>query len=510
MAVVERIENAEGSGARYRVTSPVDGKWVGEFDAATADEVQAAVDRARAAQPAWAARSFEERGQVLQKALDILVSRQDDFVEAIGRETGRHPLETMFMEIWPACDSLNFYSRRAGKILAERRVGLHVLRHKRARVVYKPLGVVGVITPWNGPFILSLNPTVQALMAGNTVVVKPSEVTPFCGRLVQSLLTEAGLPDDVCQVVLGDGATGAALVDSGVDKIHFTGSVATGRRIGEACGRNLVPCVLELGGKDPMIVCADADLDRATAGAVFGAIQNTGQFCSSTERIYVVGSVYDEFVERVVAKVAALRQTSTGETDVGPFIMEQQLQVVEAQVQEALTKGAVARVGGERNTDAGPLYFKPTVLTEVTHEMAIMTEETFGPVVPIARVRDEGEAVALANDCKYGLGASVWTKDLERGERIARKLHTGAVVINDASITYGALEVPFGGRRASGVGHVNGESGLRGFCHAMPILSDRFGLKEEMVWYPYTDKKLSDMQGAVRWVFGKLLRWFFG
>jgi len=510
VAVVQPIENPAGAGLRCQATSPADGHVVGEFDAATPAQVQAAVARAREAQPGWAAKSYKERGAYLQRALDILVARQDEFVDQIGEETGRHPLETMFMEIWPACDSLNFYSRRAGKILRDRTVGLHVLKHKRARLVYRPLGVVGVITPWNGPFILALNPTVQALMAGNAVVVKPSEVTSFCGLLVQTLMDAAGLPKHVCQVVTGDGATGAALVEAGVDKIHFTGSVATGRKIGEACGRNLVPCVLELGGKDPMIVCADADMDRATAGAVFGAIQNTGQFCSSTERIYVVASVYDEFVARVVERVEALRQTSSGETDVGPFILDRQIDLVDAQVQDALAKGAVARVGGARNTQAGPLYYEPTVLTEVTHDMDIMTEETFGPIVPIVKVRDETEAIAMANDTKFGLGATVWTKDVARGERIARRLHTGAVVINDASITYGALELPFGGRRHSGVGHVNGESGLRGFCHAQPIISDRFGLKEEMVWYPYTFKKLSDMKGAIRWVFGKFLRRFFG
>jgi acyl-CoA reductase-like NAD-dependent aldehyde dehydrogenase len=509
VAVVKPIENANGAAMRYRVTSPVDGHVVGEFDATTPEQVREAVARARAAQPEWAAKGFRARGKILQRALDILIAEQDEYVRKIGQETGRNPLETLFMEIWPACDSLNYYSRRAGKILGDRRIGLHVLKHKRAKIVYRPLGVVGVITPWNGPFILALNPTVQALMAGNTVIVKPSEITPFCGKLVETLLNDAGLPKNVCQVLLGDGTTGAAVVDAGLDKIHFTGSVATGRKIGEACGRNLIPCVLELGGKDPMIVCSDADLDRATAGAVFGAIQNTGQFCSSTERIYVVAPVYDEFVARVVARVKALRQTNQGETDVGPFIMDRQLDIVEAHVQDAVAKGAVVETGGSRNTAAGDLYYLPTVLTGVTHEMDVMTQETFGPILPIVRVRDEGEAIAMANDTQFGLGATVWTRDTERGERIARKLNAGAVVINDASITYGALELPFGGRRASGVGCVNGESGLRSFCHAQPILTDRFGLKEEMVWYPYTAKKRKSLQGAIRWVFGKLLRRFF-
>ena len=507
MAIVEAIPATKTARRRIRVSNPCTLQAIGEFQPATADEVHAAVARGRDAQRRWGALSFDARGEYMQRALRILIERQDEFMDQIIAETGRSRLETMFMDIFPVCDSLNFYSRRAKKILGDQSVGLHLLRMKKAKIVYRPLGVVGIITPWNGPFVLSMNPSIQALMAGNAVVLKPSEVTPFSGQLVERLFQEAGLPDGVLQVLLGDGETGAALCNGGVDKISFTGSVATGRKVGAACGHNLIPCTLELGGKDPMIVCADADLDRAAGGAVFGAFMNNGQYCCSTERVYVVEDIADEFTERVVNKVKSLRVGNKGEFDLGPFIFHRQIEKVEAQLSEALAKGARLLTGGKRLKAAGKYYFEPTVLADVTHDMAIMREETFGPVLPIQRVRDEDEAVRLANDTDYGLSANVWTKDKDRGERIARRIDSGSVNVNDAAVTYGALEVPFGGLKASGVGAVNGEKGLRGYCHAQPIITDRFGLKEEQIWYPYTNKKLEGLQKAMKVIWGSPLRY---
>ena len=248
--------------------------------------------------------------------------------------------------------------------------------------------VVGIITPWNGPFVMGMNPTCQALLAGNAVVLKPSEVTPFAGRLVKSVLEDAGLPPDLIQVVDGDGETGAALVEAGVDKISFTGSTRTGRKVGEICGRNLVQCSLELGGKDPMIVCADADIERAAGGAVFGAMFNTGQYCSSMERCYVVGSQGDRFTQLCVEKVQSLRMAADGHYDIAPMIWDRQIQVIERHIKDAVEKGAKVLVGGERDGQ----FFQPTVITDVTHDMLIMTEETFGPILPIMKVNSEEEA----------------------------------------------------------------------------------------------------------------------
>lgn len=507
MAIVEALKTS-GKGARrkLRVLNPVTLESVGEFEAATAKDVAMAVATAREAQVSWAAKSYDQRGEYMQRALKVLLDRQDQFMDQVIAETGRSRLETLFMEIFPTADSLNFYSKRAKKILADKPMPMHLLRMKKAKITYKPLGVIGIITPWNGPFVLSLNPTVQALMAGNAVILKPSEVTPFSGQLVEKLFQEAGLPDGVLQVLLGDGATGAALVNGGVDKISFTGSVATGRKVGEACGRNLVRCTLELGGKDPMLVCADADIERAAGGAVFGCFMNNGQYCSSTERIYVVEEVADDFTARVVAKVQELRVGKEGEFDLGPFIFDKQMEKVKDQIADAVAKGAKVLTGGKNIEALGKYFFEPTVLADVTHDMKIMTEETFGPVLPIMRVRDEAEGIRLANDTEYGLGGNVWSKDKDRAEVLARQIDAGSVTINDASLTYGALELPFGGAKSSGLGVVNGESGLKGYCREVPIVADRFGPKAESIWYPYDQKTFDGMKKAIKVIWGTPLR----
>jgi acyl-CoA reductase-like NAD-dependent aldehyde dehydrogenase len=502
MAIVEPVQNGSSGPRRIKLKSPATEAPIGEITVTTPDEVRAAVRRARAAQPAWEATGFDGRRRYMEKALKVLLERQEEFIDVIVRETGRSRLETIMMEILPACDSLAYYGKKAKKILADQKVPLHLLRNKKMILTYRPLGTIGIITPWNGPFILSLNPTVQALMAGNTVVLKPSEVTPFSGKLVDELFRAVGLPENVVTIVEGDGETGAALVDSGVDKISFTGSVRTGRKIGEACGRALTPCTLELGGKDPMIVCSDADVVRAAGGAVFGAMMNSGQFCSSTERVYVVESVADEFIRRVVEKVKTLKLGTSGDFDLGPIIWPNQLEIIERHVEDAVAKGAKVLTGGRRAHEHGKLFYQPTVIVDVTHDMALMREETFGPILPIVRVRDENEALRLANDCVYGLAANVWTRDSDKAVRLAKRIEAGAVCVNDSAITYGVTEAPFGGRKASGVGQVNGDIGLKSYCYAQPIVLDRFGTKEEQVWYPYTSDKMKLLQKLMKWVWG--------
>lgn len=507
MAIVQPISSSNGV-RRLRVDSPATGEPIGEISVTTAEQVGEVIRRARAAQPAWEAIGFDERARYMRRALKLLLDKQEEYMEVIMRETGRSRFETIMMEMFPACDSLSYYAKRAKQMLADHSPSMHLLKMKKLVISYRPLGVIGIITPWNGPFILSLNPTVQALMAGNAVIVKPSEVTPFSGKLVGELFRAAGLPEGVLTILEGDGETGAALVEGGVDKVSFTGSVRTGRKIGEVCGRLLIPCTLELGGKDAMIVCDDADLERAANGAVFGAMMNTGQFCCSTERVYAMESIADELTERIVTKVQSLVQGSTGEYDVGPMIWPRQLEVIERHVADARDRGARILTGGRRSEELGAMFYEPTVLTEVTHEMAIMREETFGPVLPIARVRDEAEAIKLANDSDYGLSGTVWSRDKQRAIGIAKRMQTGSVCINESSLTYGAHEAPFGGRKDSGVGAVNGEVGIRSYCHAQPIIIDRFGAKDEMVWYPYTNEKADKLQKAMKWIWGTPLgRW---
>lgn len=508
MAIVEPAEEKVSGRRRLRLASPATLEPLGEIEVQNATDVRAALEAARKAQPEWAALKPSERARVLERAIGVLIERQEEILDTIVRETGKPRTEAMVVEVMGACDAIQYWTKRAPRILADRSIPLHLLKTKRLRIAYRPLGVVGIITPWNFPLMLALNPTIQALLAGNAVLLKPSEVTPYSALALQDVLRETRIPDGLFQVLLGDGETGAALVEAGVDKIAFTGSVRTGRKVAEACGRGLVPCTLELGGKDPMIVCADADLERAANGAVYGAFSNAGQVCVSTERVYVAEEVADAFVAKVVEKTAALRQGASGEFDIGPMIWPAQLQIVERQVADARARGATILTGGRRNPDLPGLFYEPTVLVGVTHEMAIMREETFGPVLPIMRVRDEAEALRLANDSRYGLNANVWTRDRRRGELLARAVQSGSVVVNDCMITYGATESPFGGVKESGIGQVNGDHGLRGFCHAQSIMADRFGAKREVLWYPYSSKKLARLQSALRWVWGTPLgRW---
>jgi succinate-semialdehyde dehydrogenase/glutarate-semialdehyde dehydrogenase len=507
MAIVTPVEAPEGARRRLKLASPATLEPIGEIELQTPEDVTNALAAARKAQPAWAALSFWERGQVMMRALQILLEKQDEYIEVILSETPKTRNESLMMDIYAGCDSLHYYAREAAKLLRPERKRPHgmVAIAKKLQVVYKPLGVVGVISPWNGPFILSLNPTVQALMAGNAVLLKPSSSTAFSGKLVGDLFEAAGLPEGLLTVLIGDSKTGQALLEVGVDKISFTGSEETGRHVAKTCAERFIPCTLELGGKNPVIVCADANLERAAAGAVVGNFFNAGQYCGGTERVYVVESVADEFIAKVVERASTLRQGSEGEFDVGALFWPQQLEIVEAHVEDAVAKGAKVLVGGRRNPNLKGLYYEPTVLTDVTDEMRVLREETFGPVMSIVRVRDEEDAIRRANDTNYGLTASVWTRDTRRGVEIAKRIDTGNVDINDFPQTYGSAEAPFGGRKASGVGQVNGAVGLRGYCHAQPIQIDRFGGKQTAGRYPLSSKQDDGFQKFMRFLWGTSL-----
>jgi len=510
MAIVKEIETPEGARRKLQISSTQTLEHIEEFEVATADDVNAAVEVARKAQESWGALPVEKRAAVLKRALAALLDKQEELMDIVVGETGKARQEALMMEVWASADLMHFYAKNTAKFLKPEKLKLHGLMRflKKAHVEYKPLGVVGVISPWNGPFILTVNPTVQALMAGNSVVIKPSEVTPFSGKYVLDIFEAAGLPEGVLQVVLGDGETGAALTASAVDKISFTGSVATGRRVGIACAEQLIPCSLELGGKDAMIVCADADIDIASSGAVSGSCLNTGHYCCGTERVYVVDSIADEFIERVVEKTTALRQGKEGEFDVGAVFWDKQMTIIESHVQDALDRGAKVLVGGRRNPNLEGLFYEPTVIVDCTHDMDIIAEETFGPVVAIIRVKDEQEAIRMANDSRFGLGGNVWTKDSKRGARLASQLKTGSGCVNDMTMTFGVPEAPFGGRKESGVSQINGKKGLQSYCHAMPIIVDRMNGKHAARMYPYTQESFEGMQKTLRFMWGTSIgRW---
>ncbi len=504
MAIVEAIETSPGAPRRLRLRSPVTLESIGEIKVTTELEVAAATERARKAQRDWGALGVDERARRLLRVLERVIERQEEIIDTVIRETGKTRNEAIQMEIFASCDALAYYCKRGRRFLAPEKRKLHGLMRlmKKLQVHFRPLGVVGVISPWNGPFIMPMNPSVQALIAGNAVIVKPSEVTPFSALLMAEIFRDAGLPDGLLQVLTGDGETGAALVRSGVDKVSFTGSVTTGRKVAVACAEQLIPCTLELGGKDPMIVCDDADLDSAAAGALAGGFTNTGQYCCGTERVYVVESVADEFIAKVVDRAASLRQGAEGEFDVGAIFWPSQLEIIESHMSDAVAKGARVHVGGRRNPAYEGCFYEPTVITEVDHGMRIMREETFGPILPIMKVKDQEEALALANDSSYGLSATVWSRDEYRAVKLARQIQSGGVCINDMTVTYGVPEAPFGGVKASGVGQVNGRDGLRGYCHALPIIIDRFGGKALRSYYPLSDEQDGKIQKTIKLVFG--------
>ncbi len=511
MSLYEPIESTD-SRRHLQLRSPVTLETTGELVCANADDVAEAIARARKAQPSWAATSMKSRRQIIEKALRLVLERQDDIIDTVVAETGKARTDAMSMEIFSVADSLCYYAKNAEKFLQPRKRKVHGILGimKQLRIVYKPLGVVGLITPWNGPFVLVMNQAVQAILAGNTVVAKGSEVTPYSAKLAETILNDAGLPEGVLQVLLGDGETGAAIVRGGVDKVSFTGSVATGRKVAEACASQLIPCTLELGGNDAMIVCADADLDRAADGAWLGSCMNTGHYCCGTERIYVVAEVYDEFLRLIMEKGQHLKQGSQHgwAEDVGAVFWDRQMAIIEAHVEDARAKGANILMGGRRNPDLPGLYYEPTVVTEVSNDMDIMIHETFGPILCIQKVANEDEALALANDSEFGLNGNVWTKDKDKGYRLATAIDTGSCSVNDMAVSYGIPAAPFGGKKNSGLGQVNGKKGLRGYCHEMPIVVDRFGGKMQNA-YPNNIESAEGMKKLMdfMWLKTPLGRW---
>jgi succinate-semialdehyde dehydrogenase/glutarate-semialdehyde dehydrogenase len=432
--------------------------------------------------------SYRDRARVILKARKLVCARQDEIIDLISRETGKPRFEALATEVFPIADLMSYYAARAGRILKDERFSLAVFRNKRSKVSYEPLGVIGLISPWNFPFSIPTGGIVMALMAGNSVVFKASEYTPAVGELIARLLGDAGVPAGVLELVVGDGATGAALVESAVDKIFFTGSVRTGRRIAESAARRLLPVVLELGGKDAMIVCADAPFDRTVGGAVWGAFANCGQVCASVERLYVVEPIAEAFVAAVVEATKKLRVGPPTEVaDIGPLANAQQLKIVEDQVADAVAKGARVLTGGRSRPELGGYYFEPTVIVDVDDSMKVMNEETFGPVLPIKIVSDEDEAISRANGTKYGLLASVWTSDNRRGREIARRVEAGTVIINDALYTHGAAQTPWFGVKESGLGVTHGRAGLLEFVRMKHVNWDLAPLRRDWWWFPYTE-----------------------
>lgn len=487
------------------IRRPADGRALRSIPIVDGDRVRSAALELREAQVAWHDIGPAARASWLRKWRGSILDHTDKLTDLLVAETGKVRPDAL-VETTGSCEFISFYADHAKEFLAPERVGAGGLLSlpKRLTRSYRPYPLVGLIIPWNFPITLFLMDAAPALAAGCAVLTKSSEMTPLtCARVIEGW-QEIGAPP-VLRHVAGAGETGEAVVEA-VDFVQFTGSTSTGRRVATRCAELLKPVSLELGGKDAAIVLEDADLDRAAHGIVWGGIFNSGQVCISVERVYVVDEVYDRFVEKVSAALESLKQGSRARDDVGAMVTLGQVDTVERHVREAEQSGARVLVGGARGKEGN--FFAPTLLVDVDHNMTCMTEETFGPTLPVMRVSDEAEAVALANDSEYGLSATVWTRDVARGRRIAGQLEVGAVNINDVFSNLFAVELPHSGWKSSGLGaRLGGAQGLRKYCRVQAITEPRFPLTtKELTWYPYSARRTAIAARVLRLAAGRGLR----
>jgi acyl-CoA reductase-like NAD-dependent aldehyde dehydrogenase len=487
--------------------NPATGELVGSVETVTPEQVQGVVDDVAEVQPFWGQLSLQDRGRYLRQAADVLVEELDEVAELLTREQGKPRLESYTMELLPTVDLLHWCADNGPEILADERIPYPqlFLKTKRSFFSYEPIGVVGVIAPWNYPWSIPFGEVAIGLMAGNGVVLKPASLTPLLGERIQETFEKAGLPEGLVRNVHGGGKIGHALCEASTGKIFFTGSVEVGRTVGETCARNLKGSVLELGGKDPQIVCADADLANAVSGAVWGGFANAGQTCSGIERTYVVREIADRFLEGVAREAGRLTVGDPLEwtTEVGPMVSADQAESVTELVDDATASGAESLTGGPRAVDGfSGRFIAPTVLTGVDPEMRIMREEIFGPVLPITVVDSEAEAVERANDSNFGLGASIWTRDRQKGNRMAREIQSGMVWINDHSFTHGACQCSWGGVKESGVGRSHSKFGFYE-CVNVKLVTWEPGLTLDLWWQPY-DRTLADaIRSSVKLLYGR-------
>jgi len=504
MGIMAASESAVQSDANVlRSVSPSSGALVGEAPVMNALQVRETVERARAAQREWALMHVEQRAASLLKFRDALVERSEALIELIVRETGKPRHEALLHEVAQTADLITYYARIASRVLSPREIPLRLFRHRRSYVHHAPRGVIGVIAPWNLPLIIPMSGIVPALLSGSAVVLKPSEATPMIALETRKIWGHAGLPADLLSVVTGGPDTGHALIESGIEMLHFTGSAESGRKVGAACAQQLIPCVLELGGKAPLIAREDADIESTARSAVFGAFANAGQIGLSVERMYVHRAVHDQLVERIVELTSELEQgdPETAWVEVGAMTVGAQLDKLDALIAEAVDKGAIVRTGGRRLARKGQFY-RPTVLTGCDHRMRVMREELFGPVLPIMKVDGDEQAIELANDSSTGLNAYVFTADREQGRRMAEQIRAGSVLVNDVLSNYATPEVPYGGVKQSGIGHVHGEEVLLHMSEQRHVSYDRMKpLSRNPFSFPYTGERFRWLLKGVRTFF---------
>jgi len=499
------------TGNTFSIHNPATGEKVGEYPQMGPREVDEAVAQARSAFGTWRASSFDERREILLNAASHLAENAGHYADIIRSETGKTQVDALLAEIFPTCDLLHYYAKHAEKALQPVKVsGITVLPGRKAWYTFEPRGVIGIIAPWNYPFSLASGPVISALASGNTAVLKPSSQTTASGMILQEIFQAAGIPEGVLQVVTGSGSvTGRALIEhKGVDMLFFTGSTGVGQEVNQAAARNLIPAVMELGGKDAMIVTANADMERAAHAAVWGSFFNSGQTCIGVEFCFVEKPVYQAFLDKVLDITRSI-ESGTLNGQMGSMTMESQVKIVESQIADAVAKGARVEAGGQRRTPGKGLFFAPTVLTGVRPDMDLWQNETFGPVLPIIPYETRDEAVQLANSTEYGLSGSVFTNDEDEARWYADRLETGSVNINDCLVTFAFPSLPFGGAKKSGVGYYHSEIGIRSFCRIKSVTEFKDRYSKEFFHYPLADGAKEAMEAILVLLYSRhaVLRW---
>lgn len=498
--------------ASVTVRNPASGELIGRYPQQSIEEVRDALRRAHEFQPEWAATPLVERRRCIARLRQMLLYQADEIAQLIADCVGKTRVEALATEIMPSVMGSRWYERHAPKYLRPLRLknGSLLYFSKRSRLYRMPWGVVGVISPWNYPLGIPMHEIVPALLAGNAVVFKTAPETLPVGNKIAALMRAAGVPDVVFQHVNLDGPTcgDIFLGADGVNKLFFTGSVRVGKLLAEKAARALVPVSLELGGKDAMIVCADADLERAAAGAVWAGLSNAGQSCAGVERIYVHRDVYAPFMALLTQKVARLRvgRDMDFNVDVGALCTAHQVETVHHQIEDAFQRGARVAAKGGPATDDNPHFIPPMVLTQVNHDMVLMREETFGPVLGVMQVNSDAEGVRLANDSSYGLAASVWSCDLHKAVVLARQIQAGAVMVNDHLLSHGQTETPWGGFKDSGYSRGHGQLAFEAVTVPKVIINDWLKLaRHQPYWMPYNRQTYDGLKGLMLMLYAR--RW---
>ncbi|MCP5046921.1 MAG: aldehyde dehydrogenase family protein [bacterium] len=511
-----RKEPASNTGqAVLKSINPATLEILGEVNVTPPGEVEGIVQRAADAFPVWRDLGVRKRAAIIKECQQLLLERSEELARTITTEMGRPYVEAMALEVEATADLLGYYYKKAKKLLSDRPIPLwHPLfKRRKSRFHREPLGVTGIVSPWNWPLLIPMASIIPALSAGNTVVLKPSEITPLTAVKIKELLTDAGVPVEVFHLVQGGGDVGRALVDSSVVKVFFTGSTAVGRRVMEQAAKNLKPVVLEMGGSDPAIVCEDADLDITASGIVWGGFSNCGQNCNSIERVFVHQRIADQLIKKVLHRVEKLRIGNglENQTDIGPLASRAQLEKIEALVAGCVKNGEDLLTGGKPLTAAGDgtgegYFFEPTIILRDKAMVQQRDLEIFGPVISITVVGSDEEAVRMANDSSFGLTASVWTADRGKGDRIARSLEVGSVMINDSIVCFGMPEAHWTGTKKSGIGWVHGEKGFDEMVNIQHINYEPQFRTQKFWWFPYTRRMVEGIRVAMDVLFSRKIR----